>query len=47
MEVNESVAKALNAGVTEDQLRKIAGQEGMADLREGGFEKIRQGFTSA
>jgi type IV pilus assembly protein PilB len=46
MEVTDSVAKAINAGVPENQLRKIARQEGMADLREGGLEKIRQGLTS-
>ena len=46
MEVTEDVAKAINAGVSEDQLRKIAIQEGMNTLRDAGLEKIRQGLTS-
>jgi len=46
MEINENVAKAINAGVSEDQLRKIATQEGMNTLRDAGLEKIRQGLTS-
>lgn len=46
MEVTDDVSKAINAGVTEDQLRKTAIQEGMVTLREAGLEKIRQGTTS-
>ena len=46
MEVTEEVGKAINAGVPEDQLRKVATQEGMVTLREAGLEKIRQGVTS-
>ena len=46
MEVTENVARAINAGVPEDQLRKTAIQEGMVTLRDAGLEKIRQGLTS-
>ena len=46
MEITEEVAKAINAGVAEDQLRKIAIKEGMVNLRDAGLEKIRQGLTS-
>ena len=46
MEVTEEVGKAINSAVPEDQLRKIAVQEGMILLREAGLEKIRQGLTS-
>jgi len=46
MEVTEEVAKAINANVPEDQLRKTAIQEGMATLREAGLEKIRRGVTT-
>ncbi len=46
MEVNDEVAKAINAQVPEDQLRKVAIQEGMVALRQSGLEKIRQGSTS-
>ena len=46
MEITGDVAKAINAGVSEDQLRKIAIQEGMNTLRDAGLEKIRQGSTS-
>jgi type IV pilus assembly protein PilB len=46
MEVTEKVAKAINACVPEDQLRKTATQEGMVTLRDAGLEKIRQGLTS-
>jgi type IV pilus assembly protein PilB len=46
MEVTENVARAINAGVPEDQLRKTAIQEGMVTLRGAGLEKIRQGLTS-
>jgi type IV pilus assembly protein PilB len=46
MEVTEDVSKAINASVPEDQLRKIAVQEGMTPLREAGLKKIRQGVTT-
>ena len=46
MAVTEEVGKAINAGVQEDQLRRIAIQEGMVTLRDAGIEKIRQGVTS-
>lgn len=46
MEVTEEVAKAINAGVPEEQLRRVAMKEGMSTLREAGLEKIRQGITS-
>ncbi len=46
MEVTDDVAKAINAKVPEDQLRKIAMQEGMVTLRDAGLQKIREGMTS-
>jgi type IV pilus assembly protein PilB len=46
MEVTDEVAKAISAEVPEDQLRKIAVQEGMTTLREAGIQKIREGVTS-
>lgn len=46
MEVTEEVAKAISAEVPEDQLRKIATQEGMTPLRDAALEKVRQGVTS-
>jgi type IV pilus assembly protein PilB len=46
MEVTEEVAKAINAGVPEDQLRKTALNEGMVTLRDAGLQKIREGLTS-
>ncbi len=46
MEVTEEVSKAINAQVPEDQLRKIAVQNGMVTLREAGLQKIREGVTS-
>ncbi|MBU4069148.1 MAG: type IV-A pilus assembly ATPase PilB [Proteobacteria bacterium] len=46
MEVTDEVAKAINANVPEDQLRKTAIQEGMATLRDAGLTKIREGMTS-
>ena len=46
MEATEEVAKAINAAVPEDQLRKIAIQEGMKPLRDAGLIKVRQGLTS-
>lgn len=46
MEVTDEVAKAISAEVPEDQLRKVAVQEGMVPLREAAIEKVRQGVTS-
>jgi type IV pilus assembly protein PilB len=46
MAVTEEVGKAINAKVPEDQLRRIAIQEGMKTLRDAGLEKVRQGMTS-
>ncbi len=46
MEVTEEVAKAINANVPEDQLRRTAIQEGMVTLRDSGLTKIREGVTS-
>ena len=46
MEVTDEVAKAISAEVPEDQLRKIAVQEGMTPLREAALKKVREGITS-
>ena len=46
MEVTEEVGKIITAAAPEDQLRKVAMQEGMVTLRNSGLEKIRQGVTS-
>ncbi|MBI5441364.1 MAG: type IV-A pilus assembly ATPase PilB [Deltaproteobacteria bacterium] len=46
MAVNDEVAKAINAAVPEDQLRKVAVHEGMTTLREAALEKARQGLLS-
>ncbi len=46
MEVTDEVAKAINAEVPEDQLRKIAIQEGMTPLRDAALQKVREGITS-
>jgi type IV pilus assembly protein PilB len=46
MEVTDEVAKAINAEVPEDQLRKVAIQEGMTPLREAALQKVREGITS-
>jgi len=46
MEVTDEVGKAISAELAEDQLRKIAIQEGMVTLRDAGLEKIRTGETS-
>jgi type IV pilus assembly protein PilB len=46
MEVTDEVAKAINANVAEDQLRRTAIQEGMVTLRDSGLTKIREGITS-
>lgn len=46
MEITEEVAKAISAEVPEEQLRKIAIQEGMVPLRRAGLKKAMQGVTS-
>jgi type IV pilus assembly protein PilB len=46
MEITDEVGKAINAQVPEDQLRKIAIQEGMTPLRNAGIIKVVQGATS-
>ena len=46
MEVTDEVSKAINASVPEDQLRKLAIQEGMTTLRDAALEKVRMGITS-
>ena len=46
MEVTDEVAKAIQAEVSEEQLRKVAVQEGMYTLREAALQKAREGITS-
>ena len=46
MENTEELAKAISAQVPEDQLRKIAQQEGMMSLRQAALKKVAQGVTS-
>ncbi len=46
MEVTDEVAKAIQAEVSEEQLRKVAVQEGMIPLRRAGLKKAAQGITS-
>ncbi|HIJ79123.1 MAG: type IV-A pilus assembly ATPase PilB [Desulfobulbaceae bacterium] len=46
MEVTDEVAKAINAEVPEDQLRKIAINEGMVPLRRAAIIKAMEGVTS-
>lgn len=46
MEITDEVAKAISAEVPEDQLRKIAIQEGMTPLRRAGVKKVIEGATS-
>ncbi|OKY75185.1 MAG: type IV-A pilus assembly ATPase PilB [Desulfobulbaceae bacterium DB1] len=46
MEITDEVAKAISAEVPEDQLRKIAIQEGMIPLRNAAIRKAIQGVTS-
>ncbi len=46
MEVTDEVAKAISATVPEDQLRKVAVQEGMDTLRDAALQKVRDGITS-
>jgi len=46
MEVTDEVAKAISAEVPEDQLRKVATQEGMTPLRRAGIRKVIEGVTS-
>ena len=45
MEITDDVGKAINAQVAEDQLRKIAIQEGMHPLRYAAILKATQGVT--
>lgn len=46
MEITDEVAKAINAEVPEDQLRKVAMQEGMIPLRNAAINKAISGVTS-
>jgi len=46
MEVTDEVGKAISAEVAEDQLRKVAIQEGMVTLRDAGLQKVRNGEVS-
>ncbi|MBU0965969.1 MAG: type IV-A pilus assembly ATPase PilB [Proteobacteria bacterium] len=46
MEITDEVAKAISAEVPEDQLRKVAIQEGMIPLRNAAILKAIQGVTS-
>jgi type IV pilus assembly protein PilB len=46
MEVTHEVAKAISAEVPEEQLRKVAIQEGMTPLRRAGVKKVIEGVTS-
>ncbi|MFH2092112.1 MAG: type IV-A pilus assembly ATPase PilB [Pseudomonadota bacterium] len=46
MEVTDEVGKAISAQVPEDQLRKVAVQEGMITLRDAGLIKIALSETS-
>jgi len=46
MEITDDVAKAISAEVPEDQLRKVAIQEGMIPLRNAAILKAIQGVTS-
>jgi type IV pilus assembly protein PilB len=46
VEVTDEVAKAIQAEVSEEQLRQIAIQEGMVPLRQAGLNQAKQGVTS-
>ena len=46
MEITEDVAKAINANVSESQLRKTAIKNKMITLREAALEKARKGIIS-
>ncbi len=46
MEVTQEVAAAIQAEVSEEQLRKVAVQSGMYTLREAALQKAREGVTS-
>ncbi|NNG00055.1 MAG: Flp pilus assembly complex ATPase component TadA [Desulfobacteraceae bacterium] len=46
MEMTEDIIKAVNASVTEDQIRKIAIRNGMLTLRRSGVLQILAGTTS-
>lgn len=46
LEVTEDVAQAIQAEVPEEQLRKVAVQDGMVPLRQAAIKKALQGVTS-
>lgn len=46
MVITDRIEEVISGAVSEDQLRKLAVQEGMVTLRDAGLEKIRQGVTS-
>jgi type IV pilus assembly protein PilB len=46
MEITDEVGQAISAEVPEDQLRKVAIQEGMVSLRDAALQKVREGITS-
>ena len=46
MEITDEVAKAIQAEVSEEQLRTIAIQEGMVPLRQAGLIQAKKGVTS-
>lgn len=46
MEITDELRKAIGAEVEEDQLRKIACNEGMTPLRDAALMKVREGITS-
>ncbi len=46
LENTDEVAKAISAEVPEDQLRKVAINEGMVPLRDAGLIKVQNGVTS-
>ena len=46
MEVTDEVAKAIQAEVSEENLRQIAIQEGMVPLRQAGLKQAKHGVTS-
>lgn len=46
LEVTEEVGQAIQAEVPEEQLRKVAVQEGMIPLRQAAIKKAIQGITS-
>ncbi|MEW6262839.1 MAG: GspE/PulE family protein [Thermodesulfobacteriota bacterium] len=46
MEITPKLRRVIRAGVTEDELMKIARKEGLKTLRQDGLEKARMGLTS-